>query len=390
MSYSPSVTRIVETAKADGIDLAALPFASAAFDSVDAILTPANTSSLPHFEDATRIDTHVHAVPDWYRELAPTAAGNPTPEWDVLSHLRFMADNRIGHSVLCVSTPQANLFPGDEKTTLAIARLLNEFMAALVSVYPLRFSFQAVTPLPYADAAVKEVLYALDHLGAVGTGVLTNHEGMYLGNREFQPLFQALQSRDSGREVLFIHPTDPVIRVDGTLIPSNPARYRTGLGEYYFETARAISDLTASRTLQNFPKLHYRISHGGGAWPSIEERFLLGFSDIQAAAREIYATRFWYDSAGPIYPRQIRGLLAYGVPTTQLVFGTVSLPSSHNRPQLSVRLTVSEDYPYGATFWDVKANIAGLEDAEFLSEEDKQAIFRDNAGALLAGKVPGF
>jgi hypothetical protein len=78
------------------------------------------------------------------------------------------------------------------------------------------------------------------------------------------------------------------------------------------------------------------------------------------------------------------------VPTTQLVFGTVSLPSSHNRPYLSVRLTVSEDYPYGATFWDVKANIAGLEDAEFLSEEDKQAIFRDNAGALLAGKVPGF
>ncbi|KAH0565733.1 hypothetical protein GP486_000875 [Trichoglossum hirsutum] len=369
MSYSPSIARIIETAKADGIDLAALPFAAAAFGSIDSILTPAD-STLPQFEGATRIDTHVHAVPGWYRTLAPTAAGNPTPKWDVQSHLRFMADNRIAHSMLCVSTPQANLFPGEEKTTVAVARLLNEFMAALVRTYPLRFSFQAVTPLPYTDAAIREVLYALDHLGAVGTGVLTNHEGKYLGNQEFQPLFQVLQDRDSSREVLFIHPTDPVINVDGALIPSNPAPYRTGLGEYYFETARAISDLTASKTLQNFPKLHYRIAHGGGAWPSIEERFLLGFPDIQAAAREIYATRFWYDSAGPVYPRQIRGLLAYGVPITQLVFGT--------------------DYPYGATFWDAKANIAALEDAEFLSEEDKQGIFRDNARALFAGNVPRF
>lgn len=34
--------------------------------------------------------------------------------------------------------------------------------------------------------------------------------------------------------------------------------------------------------------------------------------------------RVWWDSAGPTYPRQVQGLLAYGIPTSQLIFGTVS------------------------------------------------------------------
>jgi hypothetical protein len=101
---------------------------------------------------------------------------------------------------------------------------------------------------------------------------------------------------------------------------------RSGLGEFYFETARAISSITASRIIFKFPKLHWRVSHGAGAFPDIQDRFLLGFPEDAAEARKIFASRFWYDSAGPIYPRQIKGLLAHDVPVSQLVFGTVSLP----------------------------------------------------------------
>lgn len=36
------------------------------------------------------------------------------------------------------------------------------------------------------------------------------------------------------------------------------------------------------------------------------------------------SARVWYDSAGPTYFAQVKGLLGYGVPTSQLVFGTVS------------------------------------------------------------------
>lgn len=369
MSYSPTITRIIAAAKSDGIDLTVLPFADAAFASIDAVLVPV-ASDPPCFENATRIDTHVHVVPDWYRELAPSAAGRGTPNWNVQSHLQFMVDNHVKRSIICVSTPQANLFPGSPELTAALARVLNEFVAALVRTYPDRFSFQAITPLPYTDAAIKEANYALDNLGAIGVGVLTNHEGKYPGDVSFKPLWQALESRKSDREIVFVHPTDPVINIDGRLVPSNPAPFRSGLGEFYFETARAISSLTASRTIHDFPKLHYRISHGAGAFPCIEDRFLLGFPDLQAEAREIYATRFWYDSAGPIYPRQVKGLMAYGIPISQLVFGT--------------------DYPYGIGFWDVKANIAGLADADFLTEGEKKSVFYNNSKELWKGKIEDF
>ena len=242
MSYSPTITRIIATAKSggslfialfngaltqrtvDGIDLTALPFADAAFTSIDAVLIPV-TSDPPGFENVTRIDTHVHVVPDWYRELAPSAAGRGTPNWNVQSHLQFMVDNHIKRSIVCVSTPQANLFPGSPELTAALARVLNEFVAALVRTYPNRFSFQAITPLPYTDAAIKEANYALDNLGAVGIGVLTNHEGKYPGDASFKPFWQALESRKSDREIVFVHPTDPVINIDGRLVPSNPGKF---------------------------------------------------------------------------------------------------------------------------------------------------------------------
>src|ERR1700722_14825166 len=75
MSYSPAITRIIAAAKSggplfialfngtltprtvDGIDLTVLPFADAAFASIDAVLVPV-TSDHPCFENATRIDTH--------------------------------------------------------------------------------------------------------------------------------------------------------------------------------------------------------------------------------------------------------------------------------------------------------------------------------------------
>jgi hypothetical protein len=72
--------------------------------------------------------------------------------------------------------------------------------------------------------------------------------------------------------------------------------------------------------------LHWRVSHGAGAFPDISERFLLGFPDIAEAAKEAYRTRFWYDSAGPVWPKQVKGLTeGMGVGVGQMVFGTVSL-----------------------------------------------------------------
>ena len=88
-----------------------------------------------------------------------------------------MASQGISHSVLAFSSPGANAYPGNEAATAALARLINEQSAAYARAYPSRFSFYAVVPLPYTQAAIAEAVYALDTLGAVGIALYSNFEG---------------------------------------------------------------------------------------------------------------------------------------------------------------------------------------------------------------------
>jgi len=226
MAEPNCIPRIKSAARRDNIDLSVLPFLDAALQGIASLAYTRVSSELPFFSNANRIDTHTHPVPSWFRDLQPLSAGRETPAWDPVSHLAFMAEHAIGRSILCMSTPQANAFPGEKEKTVALARLLNEFVAELVRVWPEFFSWMAVTPLPYVDEAIQEVKYAIEELGAVGVGVLTNHEGLYPGEGEFDPLWEYLQGRaekGDGREIVFVHPHDPVIRLeDGRLVSSKP------------------------------------------------------------------------------------------------------------------------------------------------------------------------
>lgn len=227
-SHASSTSRIKENALRDNIDLTVLSFIEDALADISSLHTTRIQSQLPLFNNATRIDTHTHPVPSWFRSLQPLAAGRETPSWDPISHLKFMDDHHMAHSILCVSTPQANAFPDDRERTVALARLLNEYVSELVRVFPERFSWLAVTPLPYVKDAVVEVRYAVEELGAIGVGVLTNHEGLYPGETSFDPLWEYLQNRaenGDGKEIVFIHPHDPVIRLDnGSLVSSKPCK----------------------------------------------------------------------------------------------------------------------------------------------------------------------
>jgi len=76
-THSFRIAKVVKAAHADGIDLPALPFASAAFAEIDAVAVRQRNFSLP--ANATKVDTHAHAVPDFYRALVPLSGGSPTP-----------------------------------------------------------------------------------------------------------------------------------------------------------------------------------------------------------------------------------------------------------------------------------------------------------------------
>lgn len=90
--YSPQIQKIIKSAKGDGIDLLALPFAAAAFAGIEEVSKPVKIN---HTVKAERICVHVHAIPSWYARLIPTPPNTPQalPPWSIEGHLAFMAAN---------------------------------------------------------------------------------------------------------------------------------------------------------------------------------------------------------------------------------------------------------------------------------------------------------
>ena len=150
----------------------------------------------------------------------------------------------------------------------------------------------------------------------------------------FRPLFNHLNDRNDSRPI-FVHPAGPCLHAsNGSLISANPTLYPESIVEFYFETARTFMDLTLTQTILNFTTLKWHVPHGGGAFPATIDRFF-GFTnrsvELQARDREAFATRMFWDVAGPVFPRQILGLLAYDVPVGRLVYGSVRFFSNRLR-----------------------------------------------------------
>lgn len=318
------------------------------------------------------IDVHCHAIPEWYRLISPYSgglpSGSPMPAWNVTAHLNFMATVGISHSVLGFTSPSANAYLGDQKRTVTLARLINEYLAALSRAFPHKFSFLASIPLPYTEESIRELSYATNDLGAIGVALMSNHEGHYLGYDVFTPFWRALNGL-SGRQVAYVHPTTPYIQVNSSFLPANPyPSMSQSRMEFYMETARTFVDLTIEQTIHNFTNTHFILPHVGGAFPTMIDRVLKTVNpELYDSSLEIYRTRFWWDSAGPTYYHQIDGLLAYGVPKANLLFGS-DYPFIEEGPAENY-LEAIMDYP-GLTF------------------EEKDSLLYNNSKRLFGYRLP--
>jgi len=199
----------------------------------------------------------------------------------------------------------------------------------------------------------------------------------------FRPFFAHLNSTSTPTPV-FVHPAGPCLHAtNGSLISANPTFYPEGLVEFYFETARTFMDLTLTQTIVNFTSLKWIVPHAGGAFPAIKDRFLTSQpAELQAKSREAYATRLFWDVAGPVFPRQVLGLLGYGVPVTQLLYGSVCVALGRFKVRkLVCSLTAAQDFPYAPSF-TYEYEIAAIESATFLSADEKIRLFAGNDRAV--------
>jgi predicted TIM-barrel fold metal-dependent hydrolase len=309
---------------------------------------------MPH----DKIDVHAHYIPEVCRD-ALMAAGHDRPdgipglpEWNEELALTGMDTLGVRLAILSISSPGVHF--GDAATAAALARAVNETGAKIARAKPGRFGFFAAVPLPEIDAAVTETRYALDHLGADGISLLTNHRGMYLGDTRLEPIFAEVAARNS---VVFVHPTSPPQPTGG------PALAAPVL-EFMFETTRSITDLVLSGVLQRYPDLRIIVPHAGAALPVLASRvdMLAPFLAKTGNGADVASLRaalntLHFDLAGVPVEEQLAALLAVADPS---------------------RLHYGSDFPF--TPWQGCQYLAEqLEMSRNLDETALGAIFKDNA-----------
>jgi 6-methylsalicylate decarboxylase len=277
-------------------------------------------------EPVTRIDVHAHYLPDEYRTAA-TAAGHAQPdgmpglpEWSVASALEVMDANGIETAMLSVSSP--GVYFGDEAAAAALARSVNEAGAAAVAAHPSRFGLFASVPLPDVDAALAEIEYALDSLDADGVVLMTNYDGVHLGDPKFDAVFNELNRRGA---VVFMHPTSPVCAACGER--GTLTEYPAPMLEFMFESTRTVAHLAMSGTFTRCPDLRFIVPHAGAALPLLSDRVAgfvsrPGMSELDGPEAFFdVLRRLYYDLAGYPVPKMLPALDAVAAPD-RLLYGS--------------------------------------------------------------------
>ena len=277
----------------------------------------------------------------------------------------------ISKSILSITSPGTHLTPDQDKNAATATRQANQELSKICSDFPAHFGFFASLPLPAIPESIAEIDHALDNLGAVGFAVLSNANGVYLGDRALDPVFEKLNARQA---ILFIHPTSCKLLVPGsqaqTIKPLE--EYPRPMMEFMFDETRAVANLLLSDTVSKYPHIKFIMSHSGCALPTIVDR-IGGFATITKGGknqsdeyRKLLRERFHFDLAGFPFPDQIHGLLR-------------TLGKGGEQ-----RLVYGSDYPF--TPEKVVVNLAdqmseGCE--ELFDTNQRSAVYSGNAEGLL-------
>ncbi|WP_031465127.1 amidohydrolase family protein [Sciscionella sediminilitoris] len=252
-----------------------------------------------------RIDVHQHLIPPAYRELldrnGKTAGGWPMPDWDAAGAIAMMDGRSIATGILSISSP--GVYFGENAAARDTARMVNEYTGELVKDRPDRFGMFASLPLPDVDGALAELGYALDELGADGVVLLSNVEGRYLGDPEFEPLWAELNARAA---TVFVHPDAPALpMLDGLPSP---------LLDFPFDTTRTALQLVTSGIMGRYPRVKVILSHAGGFLPYAAYRFTgAALVNPGLTPEGVYADlrRFYFDTALSASETALPALLAF-------------------------------------------------------------------------------
>lgn len=276
-------------------------------------------------------------------------SGHRSPE----TRIKAMDAAGVDMQVLTLTTPGVHI--ETRSRGVALASLVNDAFADIVSRYPSRFVALAALPLQDAPASVRELERAVTQLGLRGATLFTNVNGGPLDALELWPLYEKAVELDVP---LFLHPTSPV-GVEGM------EAYRLApLVGFPLDTTLAITRLVFSGVLERWPELKVVLSHLGGAVPYLAERIDRGFKAYPECQSNLSRP-----------PSQI---------FKQLYMDTVAFLPQALLFALDFagadRLVLGSDYPH--QIGDLPGSVRAIE-ALPIADEDRDKILGQNAARLL-------
>ncbi len=207
------------------------------------------------------IDVHHHMVPPGYL-AALEQAGMTTarfPSWSPEQSLAMMDRLNIDKAILSLSSP--GVWLGNDAEARVLARSCNAYAASLVKQHPARFGALAALPFPDLEGALDELAYALDTLHLDGVILLSNVEGRYVGDPEFDTLMAELNRREA---LVLLHPNE---------VPASDENAALhGWAEYPLDLTRAYVRLVHNDVLVRYPDIRWILAHAGGVVPFVAER----------------------------------------------------------------------------------------------------------------------
>ncbi len=309
---------------------------------------------------AKTIDFHAHAIlPSYIDALkilkidAAEAEGFPLPKWTAEDHLQFMEAAGIDFTILSLATPHIS--------DCAAVRAINEEFSALCRRFPKKFGFVATLPLPNVEGSIEEFYFATEKLGALGVKVASNSDGVYLGDKNLDPIFEELNKKNS---LVIIHPSPAQILPRKNVVTGKVM----ALFEYPADTTRAVLNLLANDTLEKFPNLKFVVPHCGSFLPYMKQRagamfkMLSAMNLMEPINFEAGIEKLFFDTAGDPMPEQFDILLKIA-DLDKIIFGT--------------------DYPYVPA--QVFLGKKQLFDAALIKRGLMRKIYAENAKNLLGG-----
>lgn len=270
------------------------------------------------------------------------------PMTNVQQRLKDMAEAGIDKQVLTLSIPSVDIFPVEMATKLA--RVVNEEIAGICQDYPEHF--MALATLPFLDSGqtIGELEYCIEKLGFKGACIGSNINGIGLDNPIFYPFYERMSVYNLP---IHMHPRAPVDK-------ETYKDYRLGpIIGFEMDLCVAVVRLVMGGVMKKYPKLHFIVSHLGGAIPYLAERIQNGYEaypecrlNISRPAKE-YLKRFYYDT------------VSFFTPALMCAYSFLG----------AGKLILGSDYPH--VIGDIKRAVSSIDELP-IPQEDKDLIYSDN------------